>query len=85
MLFSRATLTIISPPPCQGGIAFQNLGATVERADARRATHLVTGESEKIAAQLLHIERQMPGALRGIDQGKRARPRAPAGKDRPRD
>ena len=58
---------------------FQNCGATVERPAAGRATHFVTGESEKIATQFLHIERQMPGTLRGIDQGKRAdRVRLPA-------
>ncbi len=58
---------------------FQDFGSTVERAAAGRTTHFVTGESEKIATQLLHIERQMPGTLRGIDQGKRAdRVRLPA-------
>ena len=58
---------------------FQDCGSTVERTAAGRAAHFVTGESEKIATQLLHIERQMPGTLRGIDQGKRAdRVRLPA-------
>ena len=57
----------------------ENFGATVERTDAGRATHLVSGESEKIATQLLHIERQMTRALRCVDQRQRAdRARLPA-------
>ena len=62
-----------------GRHAFQNFGATVERADAGRATHFVTGESEEIATHFLHIDRQMTRALRGIDQSERAdRARLPA-------
>ena len=79
VLFSRATLTIISPPPCQGGIDVENFRATVERADPGRPTHFVSGEGEEIATDFLHIDRQMTGALRGIDQRERAdRARLPA-------
>ena len=50
----------------------ENLGATVKHADAGRRTHFVTGEGEEIATHLLHIDRQMPGALRRIDEGQGA-------------
>ena len=70
------TLTIISPPPCHGGIGFENFRAAVKRADAGRRTHFVAGEGEEIATELLHIDRQMPGALRGIDERDRRRLRA---------
>ena len=83
--FLTSTLTIISPPPCHGGIASSNFGAAVEHADAGRSAHFVSGEGEEIAAHLLDIDRQMSRALRRIDQGQRARPRAPSGKARPRD
>ena len=58
---------------------FQNFGATVERADAGRATHLVSGESEKIATHFLHIERQMSRRSAPHRPGQRAdRARLPA-------
>src|SRR2546426_11426230 len=34
----------------------ENFGAPVERSDASRSTHLVSGESQEITAQLLHID-----------------------------
>ena len=57
----------------------KNLRPTVERADPGRPTHFVSGEGEEIAAQFLHIDRQMSRALRRIDQCERAhRARFPA-------
>ena len=57
----------------------EHFRATVERADAGRPAHFVSGKGEEIAADLLHIDRQMPGALRGIDERHRAdRARLPA-------
>ena len=64
---------------------FQNFGAAVERADPGRSTHLVAGEGQEIAAQLLDIDRQMSGALRRIDQRDGADRARFLGKARPRD
>src|SRR2546430_12476774 len=50
----------------------QDLRASVERTDTGRCTHFVSGKREEIAAQLLHIERHMPDALRRVDQRQRA-------------
>ena len=50
----------------------ENFRAAIERADAGRSAHFVSGEGEEIATEFLHIERHMSGALRGIDQRDRA-------------
>ncbi len=71
-LFSSVTLTIISPPPCQGGIASRISKRAVEHANSGRRAHFVTGERQKIATDLLHVQRHVPDALRRIDQGDRA-------------
>lgn len=46
----------------------ESLGAGVQHADASRSANLVTGESEEIAADRLHVHERMTGALRGIDE-----------------
>ena len=46
----------------------ENLRSSVKRADASRATHLVSGKRQKIAAQLAHINRHMSHALRCVHQ-----------------
>ena len=46
--------------------------AAVEQADTGRAAHLVAGDGEEVATHRPHIERQVAGALRGIDDGERA-------------
>src|SRR6476659_4673826 len=48
--------------------SIQDLAAGIERSDARRPTHFVTGEGKKIAAQLPDIDWQMAHALCCIDQ-----------------
>ena len=50
----------------------KNSFPAVKHADTGRSTHLVTGESEEIAAELLNIERHVPDALRCINQSDRA-------------
>ena len=46
----------------------QKFRATVKRADTSGRAHFVSGEGKKIAADFLHVDGQMSGALRGIDQ-----------------
>src|SRR6266850_7333224 len=50
----------------------ENFRARVERSNASRPTHFVSGEGEEVAAQLLDIERQMSRALRGIHEREHA-------------
>ena len=52
--------------------SIENFRPSVKRADASRATHFVSGEGEKIAPELLHVDRHVSGALRGIDERERA-------------
>ena len=46
----------------------QNLRASVEHADAGRPAHLMSGKRKEIAAELLHIERHVPDALRSVHE-----------------
>ena len=52
---------------------FQNLRAPVKHADARRPADFVPGKNEEIAADVLHVEREMRGRLRRVHQRQRAR------------
>ena len=58
----------------------ENLRAAVERADPGRSAHFVSGEGQEIAADFLHIDRQMARALRRSRPASARRPRAPAAK-----
>ena len=40
----------------------------IEHADARGAVEFVAGEDEEVATQRLHVEREVRGRLRGIDE-----------------
>ncbi len=44
----------------------------VERADARRAAHLVAGERVEVAAHRLHVDGQVRHRLRAVDEDVRA-------------
>ena len=46
----------------------------VQDADARRTIHLVAGEDEEVAVQLLHVDRQVRSRLGAIHQHRNARP-----------
>src|SRR5262245_15314302 len=50
----------------------QNFLSNVQRADASRPTHLMSGKRQKVAAQRPHIEWQMSDALCGIHERQRA-------------
>ena len=52
-----------------GREVFEDSAATVEHADASGTADLVAAEREEIAADGLHVERQVAGALGGIDDG----------------
>ena len=60
------------PPPCQGGIEFEQLLLAVKHADAGRREHLVAGEDIPVGVQLLHIHGHVRDGLRAIDQNARA-------------
>ncbi len=49
-------------------MAFEDFLAAPKHADARRPANFVAGKNQKIAADLLHVQRQMPGALGGVHQ-----------------
>ena len=51
---------------------FEHFLPAIQHADARRPAHLVAGEGEEIAADLLHVEGRVPGALRGIHERRDA-------------
>ena len=70
MLFSKRDANDHFAATLPGRHDVENFGATVERADAGRPTHLVSGERQEIASHFLHIDRQMSGALRCIDQSE---------------
>ena len=53
------------------GHGIEDLGSSIKRADAGRATHFVSGEGEVVTSQLLHIDGQMSRALCGIHQCER--------------
>ena len=46
----------------------QQFAPAIKHADAGRPADFVAGKGEKIAADVLHIHRPVPGALRGIHQ-----------------
>ena len=47
---------------------FEHFLAAIQNADAGRPAHFVAGEREEIAADFLHVDRAMAGALRGIHE-----------------
>jgi hypothetical protein len=61
-----------------GRHGFEDFLAAIQDADARGSAHFVAGEGEEIAADLLHIQQQVPGALRGVHQVTTPRRRARA-------
>ena len=50
----------------------EQLRASPERADARRAAHLVGREREEVAVELLDVDRVVRCGLRGVDDHDRA-------------
>src|SRR5207247_8431159 len=50
----------------------ENFRATIEHSNSGWRAHFVTGEGEKIATDLLNIQRHVSDALSGIDQGNGA-------------
>src|SRR5947199_9126256 len=46
----------------------ENVRSTIEHADSGARAHVVTGESENVAAVLLHLERHEPETLRRNDE-----------------
>ena len=73
-VFSNVTERIMSPPPCHGGIASQQLGLAVEHADPGRTIELVAGEDVEVAIERLHVDRLVRHRLAAVDQhaGRRA-------------
>ena len=53
---SIVTVSIISPPPCHGGIASSRRLLAVQRADAGRAVHLVRRERVEVAIECAHVD-----------------------------
>src|SRR5437870_13573759 len=53
------------------GHGIEDLGPSIQRADAGRATHFVSGEGQVVTSQPLHIDRQMPRLLSDIQHGER--------------
>ena len=75
------TVSIISPPPRNGGICASRSYLPQSTADAGRSVDLVTGEGQEVGAEVLHVDAQVRGRLRGVDDGQRAdlvRPAPPA-------
>ena len=66
------TLMIMLPPVMKGGIASSSSAAPPQRADSRRAQHLVPGEGQEVGAQLDDVDRHVRHALRRVDQDQRA-------------
>ena len=64
---SKDTDRIMSPPPCQGGMAASTGFARVEHADAGRAVHLVRGERVEVAAERLHVDGHVRNRLGAVD------------------
>src|SRR5207244_10736563 len=66
--FQRNTRNHLTPAmPRRNRI--ENVQSTIEHADSGGRAHLVTGESEKVAAELLNIYRHVPDTFRRIDHG----------------
>src|SRR5205085_6962300 len=64
----------------EGSHRLEQLPASPERADARRAAHLVRGEGEEVAVELLDVDRMMRCGLRGVDDHDRSLLVRPGGK-----
>ena len=62
----------MSPPPWNGGIRVEQLGAAVEQPDAGGAVTLVAGERVEVAAERLHVDGEVGCRLRAIDQDRHA-------------
>ncbi len=60
------------PPPCQGGIEFEQLLPPVKHTDAGRREHLVARKRVPVGVERLHIHRHMRDGLRAIDENARA-------------
>ena len=72
MVRSNVTFSIIAPPPCQGGIAVEQIGAAPQAADAGRAVEFVAGESVEIAADRGDVDRHARHRLAAVEQQQRA-------------
>ena len=46
--------------------------AAPQHADAAGSVQLVPGEGDEVGAEVLHVQRQVRGGLRGVDDGQRA-------------
>ena len=69
VLRSRVTVSIMSPPPCHGGIALEQRRPPVQHADTGRSEHLVPGEREEVAVQRLDVHRQVRRGLGPVHHG----------------
>ena len=58
------TVSIIEPPPRNGGIAAEQLAPAPQHADAGRAAHLVAGEGDEVHVEVDHVDRQVRHRLR---------------------
>ena len=59
------------PPPCQGGIVFEQVELSVNSADSGGSEDLVSGEDVEIAVEGLHIRPHVGDSLCAIDQHTR--------------
>ena len=67
VVFSAVTLRIIDPPSSNGDIRSEEILAAPEDADPGRREHLVAGEGEDVAAELLDVDRAIRNGLTRID------------------
>ena len=68
VLWKKSTLEIMSPPAVKGRHVREHFAPPVEDAAAGGTAEFVAGEGQEIAADFLHIDGPVPGALGGIDQ-----------------
>ena len=60
------------PPPCHGGMEFEQLLPAIKHADTGRREHLMARKRVPVGAELLHIDGHVRDRLRAIDEDARA-------------
>ncbi len=70
---SIVTVSIISPPPCHGGIASRRRSLPYSTPMPGRPEHLVARQRVKVAIEIDDVDRQVRRCLRAVDQDDRSR------------